>query len=122
MLSAVGLYGEQSLMLYNKDKQDLKISAKTFGDTKFMHLNAKHTQLALWKPIISNKNYPKVDPMYILLQRKLRKEEGKPDENKVHKAPNFPKLGHCTASAEVQTNLTIPLNHQNFHFYLFFNI
>lgn len=110
MLSAVGLYGEQSLMLYNKDKQDLKISAKTFGDTKFMHLNAKHTQLALWKPIISNKNYPKVDPMYILLQRKLRKEN------------HFPKLGHCTASAEVQTNLTIPLNHQNFHFYLFFNI
>lgn len=121
MLSAVGLYGEQSLMLYNKDKQDLKISAKTFGDTKFMHLNAKHTQLALWKPIISNKNYPKVDPMYILLQRKLRKEEGKPDENKVHKAPIF-RMGHCTASAEVQTNLTIPLNHQNFHFYLFFNI
>lgn len=120
MLSAVGLYGEQSLMLYNKDKQDLKISAKTFGDTKFMHLNAKHTQLALWKPIISNKNYPKVDPMYILLQRKLRKEEGKPDENKVHKAPIFRNWG--TASAEVQTNLTIPLNHQNFHFYLFFNI
>lgn len=95
LLSAVGSYGEQSLMLFNKDREDLKISAKEFGDTKFMHLIAKHTQLALWKPIISNKNYPKVDPMYIILQRKLRKEQGKPEEdkNKVHKAPIFRNWG-----------------------------
>ncbi|XP_017298128.1 protein-L-isoaspartate(D-aspartate) O-methyltransferase-like isoform X3 [Diaphorina citri] len=91
LLSAVGLYGEQSLMLYTKNEKDLKISAIDLGDTKFMHLSPKDRQLDFWKPIISNKNYPKVDPMYILLQKKIRETEGKVDreDEKTHKFPYF---------------------------------
>lgn len=84
LLSPVGEYGEQFLAFYTKDKNDFKITAKDLGDTKYMHLTSKDNQLALWKPIISNKNYPKVDPMYILVQKKIKQSEGKvvQDENK----------------------------------------
>uniref|UniRef100_A0A8D8WJR1 protein-L-isoaspartate(D-aspartate) O-methyltransferase n=1 Tax=Cacopsylla melanoneura TaxID=428564 RepID=A0A8D8WJR1_9HEMI len=77
LLSPVGEYGEQSLMFYAKHSKDLHISGKALGDTKYMHLADKDQQLALWKPIISNKNYPKVDPIYILVQKKLRDKQEK---------------------------------------------